>query len=137
MALAPRTVQNKPERFNRDPMTALQPASTTPDPTKTHRAEGRVAHAFGIRFEVLRLGQDFLRQVGLDDSLIGGDLRKARRGVTLSSVGGSTLPFPAVKAARMRTAKRLGVYCPLSSDLRPEDRCLSDQRERPRKGHNT
>src|SRR5450432_3059331 len=35
MALAPRTVQNMPDRFRRDPMTDLQPASTTPEPTKS------------------------------------------------------------------------------------------------------
>ena len=32
-ALAPRTVQNMPERFKRAPITFLQPASTTPEPT--------------------------------------------------------------------------------------------------------
>jgi len=38
MALAPRTVQNIPERFRRDPITALQPASITPEPTKSPMA---------------------------------------------------------------------------------------------------
>lgn len=33
MALAPRTVQNMPDRLRREPMTALQPASITPEPT--------------------------------------------------------------------------------------------------------
>src|ERR1700730_5297145 len=35
MALAPRTLQNIPERFRRDPTTALQPASITPEPTNS------------------------------------------------------------------------------------------------------
>src|ERR1035437_5338382 len=41
MALAPRTVQNIPERFRRDPMTDLQPASITPEPTKSPMARNR------------------------------------------------------------------------------------------------
>jgi hypothetical protein len=32
-ALAPRTVQNMPERLRREPITVLQPASMTPEPT--------------------------------------------------------------------------------------------------------
>ena len=35
MLLAPRTVQNIPEAFRRYPMMALQPASMTPEPTKS------------------------------------------------------------------------------------------------------
>jgi predicted nucleic acid-binding protein len=34
MELAPRTVQNMPDCFRRDPMTVLQPASITPEPAK-------------------------------------------------------------------------------------------------------
>ena len=41
MELAPRTVQNIPERFSRAPMTALQPASITPEPTKSPMARNR------------------------------------------------------------------------------------------------
>ena len=33
MALAPRTVQNMPDCLQREPMTVLQPASMTPEPT--------------------------------------------------------------------------------------------------------
>ena len=33
MALAPATVQRIPDYFSRAPITVLQPASTTPDPT--------------------------------------------------------------------------------------------------------
>jgi len=33
MALAPRTVQNIPHCLTREPITVLQPASTTPEPT--------------------------------------------------------------------------------------------------------
>ena len=33
MALAPRTVQNIPDCLRRTPITVLQPASITPDPT--------------------------------------------------------------------------------------------------------
>jgi hypothetical protein len=33
MALAPRTVQNMPERLSLDPITVLHPASITPEPT--------------------------------------------------------------------------------------------------------
>jgi len=50
MALAARTVQNIPD-LQREPMTVLQPASMTPEPTEVLTAEFGVAHTRGVGFK--------------------------------------------------------------------------------------
>jgi len=46
MALAPRTVQNMPEGLRREPITVLQPASITPEPTNRFWAPGILDSAY-------------------------------------------------------------------------------------------
>jgi hypothetical protein len=66
MALAPRTVQNMPERLSREPITVLHPASITPEPNKQILlAEFGIAHSFGVPFEVVLLDPNRRRQLGI------------------------------------------------------------------------
>ena len=53
MLAAPGMVQRMPESLSRWPMTALQPASTTPEPTNMPRERKCcVAHPVGVGLEV-------------------------------------------------------------------------------------
>lgn len=65
MALAPWTVQNIPDRLSL-PITVLQPASMTPEPTNNPcLAKLGVAHTFFLAVEVVDFLLDVLGQAGM------------------------------------------------------------------------
>ena len=65
MVLAPRTVQNIPDRFSR-PKTVLQPASDNPRAYEEPLLSKLwIAHAYFIRFEVVDFGADLFCQIGM------------------------------------------------------------------------
>jgi hypothetical protein len=66
MALAPRTDQNMPDCLRREPITALHPASMTPEPTnQVLAAKPGVAHALGIPLKVICLDAKLLDDFGI------------------------------------------------------------------------
>ena len=62
MLFAPRTVQNVPEAFRRYPMMASQPASMTPEPTKSPLARNSGSHPAGVCFKVVSFGSETKRR---------------------------------------------------------------------------
>src|ERR1039458_6350836 len=67
MALAPRTVQNIPDRLKRaDYSLAASLDNARPD-KQVLLAELGVTHTFGVLGEVLGLGEDLLGQIGIGD----------------------------------------------------------------------
>ena len=62
MALFPSTVQNMPDCLSRDPITVLQAASITPEPTKTLLAEFWILNSVSVPFEVVGFNAKSIQQ---------------------------------------------------------------------------
>ena len=60
MELAPRTVQNMPDCFRREPMTDHARADK-----QVLTAELRVSHTFGISLKVVCLSADLIQNIGI------------------------------------------------------------------------